>query len=99
VVTCTFDAPHFERAIISGVPVSLTVCTLNNIPFVSVRFKFFILHCYTKSTLNMSLLFGAGFNSTKNMESGSLVLYYLMFQMFVTMSPSFSISVLISSGG
>jgi hypothetical protein len=33
----------------------------------------FILHCCIYSTLNISLLFGAGFSSTKNMESGILV--------------------------
>jgi hypothetical protein len=43
-------------------------------------------------------LFGAGFSSPKNMESGSLVLFCLMFQIFQTVHPSFSISVLISSG-
>jgi hypothetical protein len=30
-----------------------------------------ILHCWRYSTRDMSLLFGAGFNSTKNMERGS----------------------------
>jgi hypothetical protein len=46
----------------------------------------------------MSLLFGAGFSSTKNIESGSLVLYCLIFQIFVAESPSFSIPVLIFQG-
>jgi hypothetical protein len=41
VVTRTFDASRFERVIIFGVPISLTVCTLRNIPFVFGRFKFY----------------------------------------------------------
>jgi hypothetical protein len=56
----------------------------------------FILHCYMYSTLNISLLFEAGFSSTKNMESGSSVLYCLMFQIFVTECPNVSISTLYS---
>jgi hypothetical protein len=39
-VTCTFDASRFEMAIIFCVPISLTVCTLSNIPLVFSRFKF-----------------------------------------------------------
>jgi hypothetical protein len=41
----------------------------------------------------MSLLFGAGFSSTKTIERGSLVLYCLIFQIFVTLCHSFSVSV------
>jgi hypothetical protein len=48
--------------------------------------------------LKISFLFGAGFNSTKNVERRSLVLYCLMLQVFVTVYPSFSISDLISAG-
>jgi hypothetical protein len=46
------------------------------------------------STLNM--LLAADCSSTKNMEKGGLVLYCLMFQMFDTACPSFSISDLLS---
>jgi hypothetical protein len=34
--------------------------------------------------------FGAGFSPTKNMESGSLVPYCLIFHIFETVCPSFS---------
>jgi hypothetical protein len=94
VVTCTFDASRFEMAIIFGVPI-LTVCTLSNIHFVFGWFEFYFALLYI-SALNVSLLFWADF-SYKNMKSGSLVLYSLIVQIFVTMCPSFSISVLISS--
>jgi hypothetical protein len=33
VVTCTFDASQSEISIIFDVPISLTICTLSNIPF------------------------------------------------------------------
>jgi hypothetical protein len=69
VVTCAFDTSQSEVAIISGVPISLIVCTLNNIPFAFGRFKFYFALLY-QSTLNMSLLHGAGFSSAKNIERG-----------------------------
>jgi hypothetical protein len=34
VVTCAFYTSNFEMAVIFGVPIPLTVCTLSNIPFV-----------------------------------------------------------------
>jgi hypothetical protein len=105
VVTCAFYTSRFEMSIIVGMPIFFTVCTLSNIPFVFGRSLNFILHCYVYSTiyilyctLKISLIFGAGFSSTRNMESVSLVLYCLIFQIFVTMCPSFSVSVLNSSG-
>jgi hypothetical protein len=45
-VTCTFQASRFEMAIIFGVPISLTVCTLSNIPFVFGRFEFYFALLY-----------------------------------------------------
>jgi hypothetical protein len=45
-VTCVFDACQFEMAIFFGVPISLTVCTLNNIPFVFGRFEFYFALLY-----------------------------------------------------
>jgi hypothetical protein len=47
------------------------------------------LHCCIYCTLNISLLFGAGFRSTNNTETGSSVLYCLIFQMFVTVCLKF----------
>jgi hypothetical protein len=49
-------------AIMLGVPISSTVCTLRNIPFVFGRFEFYFA----------LLSFVAGFSFTKNTESGSL---------------------------
>jgi hypothetical protein len=46
--------------------------------------------------MNISLLFGAGFRS-KSIEIYSLVLHYLVTQMFATVCPNFSVSILISS--
>jgi hypothetical protein len=48
VVTCAFDTSRFETAIIFGVPIYLTVCTLSHIPFVFGRFKFYfaLLHIF-----------------------------------------------------
>jgi hypothetical protein len=46
----------------------------------------------------VSLLFGAGLSSSKNMESGSLVPFCLMFQIFAYACPSVSISILIVTG-
>jgi hypothetical protein len=83
-VTCAFDASQFEMAVISGVPISLTVCRLSNIPVVFGWFEFYFA---LYSALNMSLLFGAGFSHSKNFEWGSLALYYLIFQIFVTVFP------------
>jgi hypothetical protein len=57
-----------------------------------------VLHCCMYFKLNISLLFGAGCSWTKNMESGSVVLYCLMFQIFVTECPNFSVSAFMSSG-
>jgi hypothetical protein len=87
----------FEMAIIFGVLISLTVCTLSNIPFVFRRFEYYFALLYI-FYIEYILVFGAGFSSIKNIESGSLVLYCLMFQIFVFVCPSFSISVFISSG-
>jgi hypothetical protein len=36
----------FEMAIIFGVPISFTVCTLSNIPFVFGRFEFYFALLY-----------------------------------------------------
>jgi hypothetical protein len=69
----TFDSLHIEQY-----------------PFCVLGGSNFILHCCMYSTLNISLLFGAGFSYTKkNMEYVSLGLYCLMFQIFVTVCPSF----------
>jgi hypothetical protein len=46
VFTCAFDASGFEMAIIFGVPIFLTVGTLNNIPFVFGQFKFYFALLY-----------------------------------------------------
>jgi hypothetical protein len=46
VATCAFDASRFEMAIILGVPISLTVCTLSNISFVFGWFKFCFVLLY-----------------------------------------------------
>jgi hypothetical protein len=63
-VTGTFDTPRIEMAVIFCMPISLAVCTLCNTPFMFGRYEF-ILKCCMYSTLKLSLLFGAGFNSTK----------------------------------
>jgi hypothetical protein len=57
-----------------------------------------ILHCYKYSTSYMSLLFGAGFSSTKNMDSGSMIFYFLILHIFEIVCPNFAISAVISSG-
>jgi hypothetical protein len=46
VIICAFDASRFEMEIIFGVPISLTVCTLSNIPFVFGWFKFYFALLY-----------------------------------------------------
>jgi hypothetical protein len=46
VVNCAFVAFRIEMVIIFGVPISLTVCTLNNIPFVFGRFEFYFTLMY-----------------------------------------------------
>jgi hypothetical protein len=46
VVTSAFDASWFEMAIIFSVPISLTVCTLSNIPFVFGQFEFYFALVY-----------------------------------------------------
>jgi hypothetical protein len=64
VATCVFHASRFEMKIIFGMPISLAVCTLSNTYFVFGGSNF-ILHCCIYCTLNISLLFGAGFSSAK----------------------------------
>jgi hypothetical protein len=44
VVSCAFDASRFEMVIIFGVPISLTVCTMRNIPLVFGWFEFYFAH-------------------------------------------------------
>jgi hypothetical protein len=39
-VTCAFDASRFKVTTPFGVPISWAICTLSNIPFVSLRFDF-----------------------------------------------------------
>jgi uncharacterized membrane protein YhhN len=95
VVTCAFDASQFKVAVVFGVPVSLAVCTLGTMFLVSGRFKFYFVSLYTFDIENICYL---GQVAVKNMESGSLFLYCLMFQIFVTECPNFSISTLMSSG-
>jgi hypothetical protein len=46
VVTCTFGLSRFKMAIIFSVPISLTVCTWSNIPFVFGRFEFYFALLY-----------------------------------------------------
>jgi hypothetical protein len=46
VVTCAFDAAWFKVAVVFGVPVSLAVCTLGNVSFVSRQFKFYFALLY-----------------------------------------------------
>jgi hypothetical protein len=46
VVTCAFHTSWFELAIIFGVPISLTVFTLGNIPFVFGWFEFYFALLY-----------------------------------------------------
>jgi hypothetical protein len=97
-LVCALDASWFEVAINFGVPISSIVCTLINIPFVFGRFEFYFALLYI-FYIEYALVIWDRFQfyKKKNMESGSLVLYCVIFQMFVTMCPSFSISVLISS--
>jgi hypothetical protein len=92
VVTGAFDTFQFEMTIF-GVPISLTVCTLSNIPFVFGRFEFYFALLYIFYIKYIFVIRGR-FQFYKD----SLVLYCLLFQMFVTVFPSFLISVLISSG-
>jgi hypothetical protein len=89
---------HLRICLISVWDVNNFLCAHIILLIVGLGGSNLILHCciLVYSTLNMSLLFRAGFSSTKNMEIGSLVLYCLIFQIFVTVWPSFSISVLIS---
>jgi hypothetical protein len=47
VVICAFDTPRFEMAVIFGVSISFTVCTLNSNPFVFGLFKFYFALLYT----------------------------------------------------
>jgi hypothetical protein len=46
VVTGAFHASWFEMAIIFGVSISLTVCTLNSISFVFGQFEFYFALLY-----------------------------------------------------
>jgi hypothetical protein len=46
VLTCAFDASWFKVAVVFGVPVSLAVCTLGILSFVSGRFKFYFALLY-----------------------------------------------------
>jgi hypothetical protein len=45
-VTCAFDASWCEVTIVLGVPMSLAICTLSNIPFVFGRFEFYLALLY-----------------------------------------------------
>jgi hypothetical protein len=56
----------------------------------------FILHCCMYSTLNKC--YSGPVIVLQKTWSGSLVLYCLIFQIFVTERPNFSISVLMSQG-
>jgi hypothetical protein len=52
----------------------------------------FILHCCIYSTLNISVIWGRfQFYQKKTSKKGSLVLYGLIFQTFVTLCSSFSV--------
>jgi hypothetical protein len=81
VISGAFDASWFQVAVVFGVPVFLAICTLGNVSFVSeeggVEFYFALLYAFD---IEYILLFGAG----KNMENGSLALFCLMFQIFLT---------------
>jgi hypothetical protein len=46
VFTCTFDAFQFNMATISGMSISLAVCTSSNIPFVFGWFEFYFALLY-----------------------------------------------------
>jgi hypothetical protein len=94
VVTCALHAPRFEMVIIFYVPISLTVCTLSNISFVFrlFEFNFALLYIFYNEYV---LVIRSRFQFYKNY--GRLVLYCLIFDIFVTVFPSFSISVLITS--
>jgi hypothetical protein len=48
VVTLAFHASRVEMAIIFGVCIFLTVCTLSNIPFVFGRFEFYFALLYIR---------------------------------------------------
>jgi hypothetical protein len=45
-VSCTFHASWFVMTIIFGLPISLTLCTLSNIPFVFGQFEFYFALLY-----------------------------------------------------
>jgi hypothetical protein len=90
-VSRTLETSQFKVAVISCVPLFWYLWTLGNIPFM---FYFTLLY-----VLYVEYLYVVrGGSLTKNMKRGSLFLYCLMFQMFVTVCPSFSISDLISAG-
>jgi hypothetical protein len=84
-VTCVFDASQFKVTIVFGVPISLEICTLSNIPFVFGQFGFYFALLYIFYVEYIFVIRG-WFQSTKNSERGSLVLYCLIFQTFVTAS-------------
>jgi hypothetical protein len=46
VIAGAFDAFWFEVAVVFGVPVSLTDCTLGNVSFVPGRFEFYFALLY-----------------------------------------------------
>jgi hypothetical protein len=46
ILSSAFNASQFEMAIIFGVPISLTVCTLSNIPFVFWQMEFYFALLY-----------------------------------------------------
>jgi hypothetical protein len=92
-----FHERQFLMAIIFGVPMSLTVFTLSNVPFVFGRFEFYFALFFILY-IEYVLVIWDRLKFYKNLESGSLVLYCLIFQIFVIVCPSFSISVFISSG-
>jgi hypothetical protein len=46
VVTCAFDTSQFEVAMLFGVPTSLIVCTLGNIPFEFGWLEFYFAALY-----------------------------------------------------
>jgi hypothetical protein len=62
-----------EIAVSSGVPISLTVCTLSNIPFVFGLFEFYFALLYT-FYIEYVLVIWDRFQFYKNMERDSLVL-------------------------
>jgi hypothetical protein len=55
-VTCAFDVSGFEVTVVFGVPISLEICTLSNVPFEFGQFEFYLYYSRLVSGLQRTLV-------------------------------------------